>query len=93
MLYNANSVVAIKNNYQQLQFFAVMYIIKTGDRCYKLFTHIMEIVKFDQHLICYIVKKSTENEKIINFNEMKYFPQNVHTLTTGEIGVRSPIKL
>lgn len=93
ILYNGNSVIAIKNHGQQLQFIKVIQIIKISDCNYKISGKTMEIDRFDSHLMCYIIKRTTDNFVIMKFEELKYFPQNIHKLATGEIGIRSPAKL
>lgn len=54
ILYNGNSVIAIKNHEQQLQFINVIHIIKISDCNYKICGKTMEIDRFDTHLMCYI---------------------------------------
>lgn len=92
ILYKVDSVIPL-NNFEQHAFYMVVCILKITDTCFKILAQALEIKLFDDHLLCYIVSKSKSCYKLIDFEEMQYFPQNYHKLPCGQIAVRNPAKL
>lgn len=90
ILYQPDSIIFNKMA-DKVDIYKVIYIFKTSSTNIKIFATKLDIIRFDDHFVCYIVQK-TNIFKLLDFENLQYFPQCVHKISTGEHAVRIPSK-
>lgn len=90
VLYKPASVIFDMCN-DSIAMYKVIYILQLPNKTFQLFATKLNIVRFDNHLLSYIIKIS-DIKKLFDFNCLEYFPQCIHKICTGELAVRTPKK-
>lgn len=60
---------------------------------YKILASNLSIEEKNEHFQCYLVKQTNENFIVIEFKDLKYFPQHLHKISTGKLALRPPYSL
>lgn len=90
ILFKSESIVFIKKN-EDFECHKVIYIFKLSETVIKMFSNQLEVIRFDEHFQCNIIKDSNLF-RISDFSELHFFPQCMHKLPTGEFAILNPIK-
>lgn len=77
---------------KELKALEIIHIIKTNDS-YKILGCELSLEKKNQHFECYFVKRKFEKFIVIDFKDLKYFPQHLHKIASGNLALRPPFSL
>lgn len=93
----ANEQVSVKDIVEKYRLYTlslyIIYILEDSNKSITMFTHKLFVVNFDIHYQCYLVIIKSDICKTFNFEDLQYFPKNIHVLATGELAVRPPEKM
>lgn len=77
---------------EELQALEIVHIIKSKNE-FKIFAGSICLEKKNEHFDCYFVKKKFEKFYVIDFKDLKYFPQHLHKVPSGKLALRPPCSL
>ncbi|KAG5669916.1 hypothetical protein PVAND_000206, partial [Polypedilum vanderplanki] len=78
--------IAINKDHKEIECFKIIDFLLNDDKYYIVGQK--QFVKYNTHSQSYLLQRSSSFNKLILFEELDYFPFNMHSNVTGEIGFR-----